>query len=132
MKSYRILLIDDDRSLCKVMEFNLQEQGYQVDTTSTGEQGLARFKEQDYHLVITDMKMPGIDGMQVLKELRKTKPQPMVIMITAFASVGMAVEAMKLGAYDYITKPINLEEFNLMVRHALERYQLVEENQQLR
>jgi two-component system NtrC family response regulator len=132
MKSYRILLIDDDRSLAEVMEFNLQEQGYQVDTAFTGKQGLAQFKEQDYHLVITDMKMPGMDGMQVLKELRKAKPQPMVIMITAFASVGMAVEAMKLGAYDYITKPINLDEFNFMIKHALERYQLVEENQQLR
>ncbi len=129
MKSYRILLIDDDRSLCEVLEFNLQEQGYQVDTAFTGKQGLAKFKKQDYHLVITDMKMPGMDGLQVLKELRKAKPQTMVIIITAFASVETAAEAMRLGAYKYITKPINLEEFNHMARHALERFQLVEENQ---
>jgi two-component system response regulator PilR (NtrC family) len=75
------------------------------------------------------MKMPGMDGMQVLKELQKTKPQTMVIIITAFASEEMAAEAIKLGAYEYITKPINLEDFNHMVRNALERFQLVEKNQ---
>jgi two-component system NtrC family response regulator len=132
LKNYRILLIDDDRSLCEVMEFNLREQGYRVDTASTGEQGLALFQQHNYALVITDMKMPGMDGMQVLKELHSIKPQVLVIMITAFASVEMAVEAMKLGAYDYVTKPVNLDEFNLTVKHALERYQLTEENRQLR
>ncbi len=132
LKNYRILLIDDDRSLCEVMEFNLNEQGYQVDTAATGEQGLAHFKRRDYQLVITDMKMPGIDGLQVLKELRQLQPQVMVIMITAFASVEMAVEAMKLGAYDYLTKPVNLDEFNLTIKHAQERYQLVEENKRLK
>jgi DNA-binding NtrC family response regulator len=129
MKSYHILLIDDDRSLCEVLEFNLKEQGYKVDTVFTGKQGFAQLKKRNYHLVITDMKMPGMDGMQVLKELQKTKPQTMVIIITAFASEEMAAEAIKLGAYEYITKPINLEDFNHMVRNALERFQLVEKNQ---
>ncbi len=132
LKNYRILLIDDDRSLCEVMEFSLKEQGYKVDTASTGEQGLARFEKRDYQLVITDIKMPGMDGMQLLKELHKIQPQVMVIMITAFASIEMAVEAMKLGAYDYLTKPVNLDEFNLTVKHALERYSLLEENKRLK
>jgi two-component system NtrC family response regulator len=132
MRGYRILLIDDDRSLVEVMEFNLKEQGYKVDTALSGEQGLTLFNRRAYQLVITDMKMPGMDGMQVLKSLRQIRPQVMVIMITAFGSVEMAVEAMKLGAYDYLTKPLNLDEFNLIVRHALERYQLLEENQRLK
>jgi DNA-binding NtrC family response regulator len=127
-----ILLIDDDRSLCEVMEFNLKEQGYAVDTAYSAAQGLARFEKQKYCLVITDIKMPGMDGMQLLEQLRKINPEVMVIMITAFGTVEMAVSAMRLGAYDYITKPLNLEEVNLTVKYAIERYQLLQENRQLR
>ncbi len=112
--------------------FNLTEQGYRVDIAHSGSEALSLFAGKNYQLVITDMKMPGMDGTQVLKELHRIKPDIMVIMITAFASVEMAVEAMKQGAYDYITKPINLDDFNLTVKHALERYGLLEENAKLK
>src|SRR5512137_3006494 len=90
------------------------------------------FDEQDPELVITDMKMPGMDGLQVLKEIRERSPETLVIIITAFGAVDAAVEAMKMGAYDYITKPFNRDELKLVVRKALQMSTLAEENLQLR
>ncbi len=130
--AHKILVIDDDASLRRVLEYNLQEEGYDVAAAATGEEGLRRFAEHCPDLVITDMKMPGMDGLQVFKAIRERSPDTLVIIITAFGEVGTAVEVMKLGAYDYITKPFNRDELKLTVKKALELKSLSEENRQLR
>jgi len=116
-----ILIIDDDTSLRRVLEYNLQEAGYSVAAAAGGEEGLRLFAEVQPFLVISDMKMPGMDGMQVLQSVKQRSPETPVIMITAFGSVDMAVEAMKAGAYDYITKPFNNAEVIARVNAVLRR-----------
>ncbi|MGA7828330.1 MAG: sigma-54 dependent transcriptional regulator [Geobacteraceae bacterium] len=128
----KILVIDDDPSLRRVLEYNLQEDGYEVTVAESGGQGLRLFDELNPLLVITDLKMPGIDGFQVLREIKERSPDTLVMIITAFGAVDTAVEAMKLGAYDYITKPFNREELKLVVRKALQVTSLSLENRQLR
>ena len=127
-----ILIIDDDTSLRRVLEYNLQEAGYAVGTAASGEEGLRLFDEISPALVITDMKMPGMDGMQVLKAIKEKSPETLVIMITAFGTVDIAVEAMKAGAYDYITKPFNRDELRLTVAKALQFSGLSVENKRLK
>jgi len=127
-----ILIIDDDTSLRRVMEYNLQEAGYQVTAAASGEEGLRLFAEAPPPLLITDMKMPGMDGMQVLKAVKNRSPETVVIVITAFGTVDVAVEAMKAGAYDYITKPFNRDELRLTVEKALQFSGLKLENKRLK
>jgi len=127
-----ILIIDDDTSLRRVLEYNLQEAGYAVATAASGEEGLERFDEVSPALVITDMKMPGMDGMQVLKAIKERSPETLVMVITAFGTVDIAVEAMKAGAYDYITKPFNRDELRLTVAKALRLSGLEDENKRLK
>ena len=88
-------------------------------TASSGEQALRHLEEQSFSLVITDVRMPGLSGMDLLKAVRKSFPQISILIITAFGTVQSAVEAMKAGAYDYITKPIDYEELVLIVHRAM-------------
>jgi two-component system NtrC family response regulator len=127
----KILVIDDDTSLRRVLEYNLQEAGYDVNTSSSGEEGIRLFAGDKPDLVITDMKMPGMDGMQVLKAVKERSPETLVIIITAFGTVDVAVETMKTGAYDYITKPFNRDELRLTVARALQLQGLTAENRRL-
>ncbi len=126
-----ILIIDDDASLRRVLEYQLQEAGYEVATAASGEEGLQRFGELAPQLVISDMQMPGMDGMQLLKAVKERSPETPVIIITAFGSVDVAVQAMKQGAYDYITKPFNRDELRLTVARALQLTSLTRENRRL-
>ncbi len=128
----KLLVIDDDVSLRRVLEYNLQESGYDVTAAASGEEGLRLFAELSPALVITDMKMPGMDGMQVLQAVKARSPEALVIIITAFGTVDVAVEAMKAGAYDYITKPFNRDELRLTVAKALQFSGLALENRQLK
>jgi len=128
----KILIIDDDNSFRRILEYNLQEEGYQVLSASSGEDGLVLFAEQAPDLVITDMKMGRMNGVDVLSSIKQQSPDALVIIITAFGVVDNAVEAMKLGAYDYITKPINRDELKLVVSKALQLNDLTTENKNLR
>jgi two-component system NtrC family response regulator len=128
----KILVIDDDNSLRRVLEYNLQEAGYNVYAAASGEEGLRIFSEETPVLVISDMKMPGMDGMQVLKAIKDLSPETVVIIITAFGTVDIAVDAMKAGAYDYITKPFNRDELRLTVGKALQYTRLTVENKRLK
>jgi len=128
----KILIIDDDTSLRRVLEYNLLEAGYAVAAAASGEEGLHLFTEVSPSLVITDMNMPGMSGMEVLKNIKERSPETLVIIITAFGSVDIAVEAMKAGAYDYITKPFNRDELLLIVAKALQFSGLTVENQRLK
>jgi len=128
----KILIIDDDASLRRVLEYNLQEENYEVQTASSGEEGLYLFGQFQPNLVITDMKMTGMDGLMVLKSIKERSPEAVVIIITAFGTVDVAVEAMKAGAFDYITKPFNRDALKLTVKKALQFSGLAEENKRLK
>lgn len=132
MEQKPILIIEDDESLRRVLEFSLEEAGYRVHTASEGKGGLEIFRNERPPLVITDIQMPGISGIEVLKTVKEEAPETLVIVITAFGSVEKAVEAMKLGAYDYLTKPFGRDELRLTVDKALSYYGLQEENARLR
>jgi len=128
----RILVVDDDESLRRVMQMQLEEAGYEVLAVSQGQDALALMEDTTPSLVITDLKMPGMSGLDLLRKLREAYPETTVIMITAFGTVSTAVEAMKAGAYDYITKPVNYEQLMLVVNRAMERGQLIAEVKTLR
>jgi len=128
----KILLIDDDASLRRVLEYNLLEEGYEVQAAASGEEGLRLFKQFQPDLVITDMKMSGMDGLKVLNAIKESSAETLVIIITAFGTVDVAVEAMRAGAYDYITKPFNRDALKLTVKKALRFSGLAEENKRLK
>ena len=128
----RIVIIDDDDSLRRVLEYSLQVAGYAVAAAASGEEGLALCSEQRPDLVISDLQMPGMDGMQVLQDVKRQHPETPIIMITAFGTVELAVAAMKAGAYDYLTKPFNRDELQITVAKALEFVGLRTENRRLK
>ena len=127
-----ILLIDDDASLRRVTEFNLQEAGYSVITAEDGQQGLELFQRERPRMVITDVRMPGIDGYRLLDEVLALEAQTLVIIITAFSTVEQAVEAIKQGAYDYLAKPFSRDQLTHTVERAFEYSRLRQENVQLK
>lgn len=127
-----LLLIDDDDVLRRILTHHLEEAGYRVIAHSRGGPALEMFTTTEVDLVITDIQMPEMDGYELLKRLQAISPETPVIAITAFGSIDSAVQAMKLGAEDYITKPFNKEELLLNIRKALVRSQLVLENRYLR
>jgi two-component system response regulator PilR (NtrC family) len=127
-KKYHILLVDDEESMREFLSIMLHREGYRVDAAADGVQAIARLKEQDYDLIISDIKMPRVGGLELLAHVRERAPETVMIMITAFSTTEEAVEAMKQGAYDYITKPFKNEEIRLIVKNALERKVLRQEN----
>lgn len=128
----QILVIDDDVSLRRVVEFTLDEAGYQVLSAATGDEGVALFRRHRPPMVITDVKMPGISGYDVLEQIKEIEADTLVMLITAFSSVESAVEAIKAGAYNYITKPFSRDQLLLAVANAFEYGGLRRENLQLK
>ncbi|MEJ2690802.1 MAG: sigma-54 dependent transcriptional regulator [Deltaproteobacteria bacterium] len=119
-----ILLIDDDVSLRRVTEYNLSAAGFEVITAGSGKEGLRLFEEKSFDLVITDVKLGDMSGLEVLQEVKRQAAETPVIVITAFGSIEMAVEAMKQGAFNFITKPFDRETLRLSCSKALELAQL--------
>ena len=128
----RILVVDDDESLRWVTQAQLQQSGYEATAAASGREALDRMREDPPDLVITDLMMPGMSGLELLKRIRAEYPEVIVIMVTAFGAVDTAVEAMKAGAYDYLTKPVNVDELRLTVDRGLEHLGLREEIRNLR
>jgi two-component system, NtrC family, response regulator PilR len=124
----RLLVVDDERSMRDLLAITLRQHSYDVAVADGGEAAIAALKAGSFDLVITDLRMRKLDGLGVLKAAKELSPETVVLVITAFASTETAVEAMKLGAYDYITKPFKLEEIRLTVDKALERKRLHDEN----
>jgi two-component system NtrC family response regulator len=128
----RILLVDDDESIRKVLGYMLEEAGYTVESAPAADAGLGLAAERRPDLVLSDIKMPGKDGLELLRELRAFDPSIPVIILTAFGTVGTAVEAMKHGASDYLTKPIARDDLLLTVAKTLKLHRLEAENEDLR
>nr|WP_291315459.1 response regulator [Desulfuromonas sp.] len=118
MSRRAVLVIDDDDSLRRVIEFTLEEAGHAVLTAADGETGLRLFEENRPAVVLTDIQMPGLSGYEVLERIKADRPDTVVVVITAFGTVEQAVEAMKKGAFDYLTKPFGREELRLVVEKA--------------
>lgn len=127
-----ILVVDDEINIRGALVTMLEKKGHQVRGVATAEEGLAQLEAAPVELVITDLRMPGIGGMEFLCRLKDTWPDTEVVVMTAYGSIDTAVEAMRLGAYDYLTKPIDRERFPIVVDKALERHALTTENKQLR
>jgi DNA-binding NtrC family response regulator len=128
----RVLIVEDERSAREALGSGLSSVGYQVLQAANGREGLRMALEGDVDVVISDMRMPEMDGLELLQELKKKQPDIEVIMVTAYGTIETAVEAMKRGAYDFVQKPINLGETRELVRKAIEKRSLVRENLQLR
>ncbi|MCD6528004.1 MAG: sigma-54-dependent Fis family transcriptional regulator [Desulfuromonas sp.] len=127
-----ILLIDDDQQSRETLALILQKTGYHVETAESGEQGLQQMQGQHFDVVITDLILPGIDGLEILKRIKERSAEIDVILITGNASAETAVAAMKSGAFDYVTKPLNVEKLKVVLAKAREKLQLVTENKFLR
>ena len=129
----RILVVDDEANTRTGLAKGLSGEGIAVDTAEDGLEGLEKFRRDGYQVVITGLRLPGeCDGLAVLREIHDTRPETFVIVITAYATIKTAVEAMRCGAYDYVTKPVDLKLIRHQIRKAAEHRRLVLENRQLR
>ncbi len=128
----RILVIDDEKAIRQGCKMSLGEMGHLVETAKTGHQGLEMLLAGEYDLTLLDMRLPDLDGMEILRQGMSSRPENYIIVMTGYSTVQNAVEALKLGAFDYLTKPFTDDELVLAVDKALEKKLLVEENQYLR
>jgi DNA-binding NtrC family response regulator len=124
----KILIVDDEPDICKALEFLLKRDGYAVTSANSGEDAIEKLKTDGFDVVITDLKMGRVDGIAVLEKAKEINPDMPVIMMTAFASIESAVEAMKRGAADYIVKPFLNEEIKLTIKKVLEQKKIITEN----
>jgi two-component system response regulator HydG len=130
--STRILVIDDEQSIRDSMSQVLRKEGYRVETAASGPEGLNLFGAEAFQVAFVDLKLPGTSGLDILNRIKEADPQTPVIIITGYASIESAVEAMKRGAFDYMTKPFTPEEIRVVTRKALESRRLIFENMSLR
>jgi len=119
-----ILIIDDEEDILEMLSDVIQRWGYLPIVARDGEDALQKFKEVDVDLVLSDIRMPKIDGISLLERIKKIRPQTVVILLTGYPSIESAVRAMKDGAFDYLTKPINLDELRVKIERGLERMRL--------
>jgi two-component system response regulator AtoC len=131
-RTIRVLVADDETNLRELIVRELRRRGLEVEGVGDGESALGRLREGPYDVVVLDMKMPRKAGIEVLRELQSFPEHPQVIVMTGFQEIATAVEAMKLGAYDYLTKPTKIEELDVLVRKAAEKGQLLRDNVALR
>jgi two-component system, NtrC family, response regulator AtoC len=131
-KKIRVLVVDDEEIVRESLLGWLEKDGYRVETAPDGPTALARIAAEPWSIVLVDLKMPGMDGMQVLEETRKLRPEAVVVIMTAYATVDTAVTAMKKGAYDYLVKPFDPEELSLLILKIVAQQALVQENLLLR
>lgn len=119
-----ILVVDDEKSMREILEIFLKSEGYGVATAENGEKAIEAVKKDIFDLIITDMKMPRVNGLELLRNVKQITPDVAVVLITAFGTTESAVEAMKLGAYDYIQKPFQMDNIRLVVKNALDKQKL--------
>ncbi|HSF15056.1 MAG TPA: sigma-54 dependent transcriptional regulator [Vicinamibacteria bacterium] len=128
----RILIVDDDASFRRVVEYSLHEERYETSSFGDAEEALRAFLETEFSVVITDMRMPRLSGLDLLTRMQAVAPEVPIVVVTGHAEVDNAVEAMREGAFDYLQKPVNRDELKLVVKRALEMRKLKHENRELR
>jgi len=131
-KNYHILVVDDEPGMREFLEIMLTKEGYGVSIARNGEEAIEKLRKESFDLAIVDIQMPGINGIEVLRNAQEKNYDTTIIMITAFASHESAIEAMKLGAYDYITKPFKIDEIKLVIKKSLDKKVLEQENTRLK
>ncbi|UCF91033.1 MAG: sigma-54-dependent Fis family transcriptional regulator [Desulfobacterales bacterium] len=132
MDRFRIAVIDDEPIVGREVKRGLSRDPYEVETFLDGESALQRFEQAEFDLVLCDLRLPGLSGLDVLKSVRQRHPQSEVILITAYSSVDTAIEAIRAGAFHYVTKPIKMAELRLLIKRALEKVMLVREKEALK
>jgi len=134
-----ILIVDDDEIILRELSELLNQDGHQIETASTGEEALGHIEESNYDIIFTDLKMPGMDGLELLRQIKKVRPQTDVVMITGFGTIDNAVEAMKIGAKDYIQKPFKMSHIKGIIedinhekkyRHSMKPIEVIDEMDQ--
>lgn len=123
-----VLIIDDEEPIRNILSYQLHKQGYVCESAKRGDEALQSILMKDFDIALLDIDMPGMSGLEVLSQLINLRPDISVVMVTAIQDTKIAVQAMKLGAYDYVIKPFNLDDLGLRVEKALERRRLVLEN----
>ena len=131
-RKIRVLVVDDDAVLRKLVSDQIARMGFDTTPAASGEEALSALSKSDFDVVLLDIRMPGLSGLDALREVRKLEDAPEVIMLTADTSLGTGIEAMRLGAYDYLTKPATLDVIEAVVRKADEKRRLVRQNASLR
>jgi len=121
MSNHRIMIIDDEKIVGDMAKLSLEQEGYVVETFLNAEPALKRLKEEKFNIVVTDYKMKGIDGMEVLKTVKDLYPATQVIMITAFANLDAAIEALRRDVHDFFPKPVKIKELKASIKRALEK-----------
>ena len=132
MENARIMVIDDEESMCRFMQIMLQKEGYDVTSTVSSKEALEEMKSKDYDLVIADLMMPEMNGLELLSRAKSIHPDINFIVMTAYASVDTAIEALKKGAFDYITKPFKVDEIKIAIKKSLTQKRITEENVNLK
>ena len=121
MSKGKVMVVDDEKIVGDMARLSLEQDGYEVETFLSGEPALARLKESRFDVVVTDLKMKGIDGMEVLKTVRGMYPKTQVIMITAFANLDSAIEAIRGDVFDFFPKPVKIKELKASIAKAMEK-----------
>jgi len=129
--SFRILIVDDNREIRTILEEYLKEEGYLAEGAADGREALTKHLEEPFDLIITDLNMPGMTGMELIKEISKNEQTVEFIIITAYASLDTAIDAVKAGAYDYLVKPFRIEELKVVIKNAKDKIMLKKANKQL-
>jgi len=126
-----VLIVDDDKELRETLREVLSDEAAEVEIASNGKEAIEELRKRSYDVVVTDIKMPEMDGIQLLDKIKKLSPQTYVIIITGYASLETAIEAIRKGAYDYITKPFHLEEIKIAIKRVSEKIKISKENKLL-
>lgn len=126
MESFKVLLVDDEVEFLDTLVKRLTKRGLQIEKAKSGEEALARLKQQRFDVAVVDVRMPGLDGIQTLRELKKNDPLMEVIMLTGHASVEVAIQGMEIGAFDYLMKPMDTDELLFKLQDAFQRRQIQE------
>ena len=132
MKNYKILFVDDDPQILSMVEQFLSRCGFNVTTASNGQKALDMVRENHFCVVFTDLNMPEISGMELLKQIKAVSSETEVIIVSGYGTIETAIQAMKLGSYDFLQKPINFDRFKILIERIIEKQKLKEENQLIR
>jgi DNA-binding NtrC family response regulator len=127
-KEAKVLIVEDEKPLRELLEIELSRSGYKVETAADGEDGIEKYRQEVFNVVLLDMRMPGMDGVELLKQMRAETTVPEVIVFTGHGTIETAVECIKHGAYDYLTKPVKLDELEMVIDKAYEKNRLRLEN----